>query len=205
MTASSLVNAIISRLEAVGYHRLSTPFQVASVRFDFTAVLQGQQGRAFDLVLIIDTSAGEFGDNNGPRTRQRIEALTRALDVSGSRLVLTTILAGAPLPTIDVDEISRICRVLIVEGIELNATGAPATEEAARDLDDRLRILLPLKLETTSGLAADLIGDVEKQLHGTMASNRTRVLLGATNRGPGAVTAAVRKLLEEALEPGAPN
>src|ERR1700719_154704 len=106
MTASALANAIISRLEAIGYRRLHTPFQVASVRFDFTAVLQGQRGRGLDVVLIVDTSAGEYGDKSGPRTRQRIEALTRALDVSGSRLVLTAVLAGAPLPTTDVDEIS---------------------------------------------------------------------------------------------------
>jgi hypothetical protein len=92
-----------------------TPFQVASVRFDFTAVLQGQKGRGFDIVLIMDTSAGEHGDKSGSRTRQRIEALSRALDVSGSRLVLTAILAGAPLPTADVEAIARICRVLTVE------------------------------------------------------------------------------------------
>src|SRR5438045_9003308 len=110
MTVSALAGAIIARLEAVGYRRLTTPFQVASVRFDFTAVLQGQHGRGTDIVLIVDTSAGEHGDNSGPRTRQRIEALSRALDVSGSHLVLTAILAGAPLPTTEVESLSRLCR-----------------------------------------------------------------------------------------------
>jgi hypothetical protein len=37
MTVSALAGAIITRLEAVGYRRVPTPFQVASVRFDFTA------------------------------------------------------------------------------------------------------------------------------------------------------------------------
>jgi hypothetical protein len=205
MTTSDLANAIISRLEAIGYRRLHTPFQVASVRFDFTAVLQGQQGRAFDVVLIVDTSAGEHGDKSGPRTRQRIEALTRALDVSGSRLVLTAILAGAPLPTADVDEISRICRVLTVERIDLNAIGAPATEEAGRELDDRLRILLPLKLETTQSSAADPIGDMEKRLHGTVDPNTAKKLLSSASRGDDAVVTAIKELLEKALEPGVPS
>ncbi len=205
MTTSALANAIINRLETIGYRRLPTPFQVASVRFDFTAVLQGQQGRGFDFVLIVDTSAGEYGDKSGPRTRQRIEALSRALDVSGSRLVLTAILAGAPLPTADVDEISRICRVLTLERVDLNAMGVPTTKEAARELDDRLRILLPLKLETTQVSAADPIGDVEKRLQGTVDPNTAKKLLGSTSRGNEAVVATIKELLEKALEPGVPS
>jgi hypothetical protein len=205
MTASALARAIIARLEEVGYRQLQTPFQVASVRFDFTAVLQGREGRGFDIILIVDTSAGEHGDKSGARTRQRIEALSRALDVSGSHLVLTAILAGAPLPTTDVDAIARICRVLTVEGIELNAEASPATEEAARELDDRLRILLPLKLQIGQGSAADPIGEVEKRLPGAVSHDLTKKVLGATARGDRAVTRAIRELLEEALKPGVPE
>ena len=62
MMLSSLANAIITRLEGAGYRRLQTPFTVASVRFDFTAALRGCNGRSFDLILIIDTSAGDHGD-----------------------------------------------------------------------------------------------------------------------------------------------
>jgi hypothetical protein len=204
MTASALAGAIIARLEEVGYRRLQTPFQVASVRFDFTAVLQGRQGRGFDIILIVDTSAGEHGDKNGARTRQRIEALSRALDVSGSHLVLTAILAGAPLPTADVDAIARICRVLTVEGIELNAAASPATEDAARELDDRLRILLPLKLQIEQGSAADPIGEVEKRLPDAVNRDVAKKLLGSTGRGDRAVARAITELLEEALKPGVP-
>lgn len=204
MTVSALARAIIARLEEVGYRRLQTPFQVASVRFDFTAVLQGREGRGFDIILIVDTSAGEHGDKSGARTRQRIEALSRALDVSGSRLVLTAILAGAPLPTADVDAIARICRVLTVEGIELNAAASPATEDAVRELDDRLRILLPLKLQIGQGSAADPIGEVERRLPGTVNRDVAKKLLSVTGRGDRAVARAVRELLEEALKPGVP-
>jgi hypothetical protein len=208
MTASALARAIIARLEEVGYQRLQTPFQVASVRFDFTAVLQGRQGRegrGFDIVLIVDTSAGEHGDKSGGRTRQRIEALSRALDVSESRLVLTAILAGATLPKADVDAIARICRVLTVEGIELNAAACPATENAARELDDRLRILLPLKIEIGQDSAVDPIGEVENRLPSAVNRDLANKLLGATGRGDRAVSRAIIELLEEALKPGVPS
>lgn len=79
MTTSVLASAIVARLGGAGYRRLQTPFTVESVRFDFTAALQGRDGRSFDLILIIDTSAGDHGDKSGERTRQRIEALSRAL------------------------------------------------------------------------------------------------------------------------------
>jgi len=204
MTVSALVGAIITRLEAVGYRQLLTPFQVASVRFDFTAVLQGQRGRGTDMVLIVDTSAGEHGDNSGPRTRQRIEALSRALDVSGSHLVLTAILAGAPLSTADVEALSRLCRVLTLESIRLNRKGDPATDDAARELDDRLRILLPLTLEREQGSIADPIGQLERRFPDSLDRTMARKLLAASARGESAVSKAIGELLNEALKPGVP-
>jgi hypothetical protein len=205
VTTSALANAVIARLEAEGYLRVHTPFQVATVRFDFTAVLRGQKGRAFDLVLIVDTSGGEHGDKSGSRTRQRIEALSRALDVSGSRLVLTAVLAGAPLPTPEVEAISRLCRVLTVESAKLGEKGEPASKEAARDLDDRLRILLPLKIENGQGSTADPIGDVESRLPAAVNRDVVKALLDVTSRGERGVSRAIKELLEEALKPGVPS
>lgn len=204
MIVSALAGAVITRLEAAGYRQLPTPFQVASVRFDFTAVLQGQRGRGTDMVLIVDTSAGEHGDNSGPRTRQRIEALSRALDVSGSHLVLTAILAGAPLSTADVEALSRLCRVLTLESIHLNRSGEPATDDAARELDDRLRILLPLTLERGQGSIADPIGELERRLPDSLDRTMARKLLAASGRGESAVSRAIGELLDEALKPGVP-
>jgi hypothetical protein len=205
MTTSVLTTAIIKRLEAVGYRRLPTPFQVASVRFDFTALLQGPDARGFDRVLIVDTSVGQQGDNSGERTRQRIEALSRALDISGSRLVLTAILAGAPLPSTDVEALSHICRVLTVDAINPDATGQPATPEAARDLDDRLRVLLPLQLESGQDAVADPVGEVEQQLSGMADKRLTQALLTASARGDRAVSRVLGDLLDAALKPGVPS
>ena len=204
MTVGALAGAIITRLEAAGYRRVPTPFQVASVRFDFTAVLQGQGGRGTDVVLIVDTSAGEHGDNSGARTRQRIEALSRAVDISGSRLVLTAILSGAPFPVVEVEALSRLCRVLTVESIHLNRSGGPATDKAARELDDKLRILLPLTLERGQDSIADPIGELERRFPESLDRTMANKLVGASARGETAVSKTIGELLEEALKPGVP-
>ena len=204
MTTSLLANAIIARLEQAGYHRVKTPFLVASVRFDFTAVLQGSEGRAFDLVLLVDTSAGEEGGSDGRRTRQRIEALSRALDVSGSRLVLTAVLAGAPLPQTEVEAIARTCRLLTVEAIELGIGGAPANEAASATLDDRLRILLPLQLDAQAEKIADAIGELRKGIPDDIDRDNAEAFLTAAVRGEGAVSHALRDVLVQALQPGMP-
>jgi hypothetical protein len=203
VTTSALASAIISRLEAAGYRRLQTPFTVASVRFDFTAVLQGRDGVSSDLILIVDTSIGEQ-DEKG-RTQQRIDALSRALDISRSRLVLTAILAGAPLPPTEVESISRTCRVLTVEALDLDARGMPATEAAANDLDDRLRVLLPLQIPDQGDAVADPIGELERNLPSNIDRGAIEVLLAASARGQRAVSHTLGELLAEALKPGVPS
>ena len=115
MSGSPLVQAIQERLRAGGYSDLSTPFKVAGVEFAFTGAMRGRDGRALDLVLLVDTTTGDFGDRDGGRVRQRVEALSRALDVTGSRYVVTVILAGAMLSE-GIEALSETCRVLQVEG-----------------------------------------------------------------------------------------
>ena len=84
MIGSPLVQAIHKRLHLAGYSDLSTPFKVAGVEFPFTGAMHGRDGRALDLILLVDTTTGDFGDRDGVQVRQRIEALSRALDVTGS-------------------------------------------------------------------------------------------------------------------------
>lgn len=161
MSTAPLIHAIQDRLHRAGYHDLSTPLRVAGVEFAFTGALRGREGRALDLVLLVDTTTGDFGDRDGARVRQRVEALSRALDVTASRYVVTLILAGAALAE-GVEALSETCRVLQVESIALDLAGQPADEAAQRQLDDRIRVLLPLTLpvaamdpETGSGPAMD--------------------------------------------------
>lgn len=161
MSTAPLINAILDRLHLAGYSDLSTPLKIAGVEFPFTGALRGRDGRALDLVLLVDTTTGDFGDRDGARVRQRIEALSRALDVTASRYVVTLVLAGAALAE-GVETLSETCRVLQVENITLDQAGRPADDTAGRQLDDRIRVLLPLTLplaptepENGSGPAMD--------------------------------------------------
>src|ERR1019366_6768851 len=114
MSQAPLIRAIQEQLRAGGYQDVATPFRVAGVGFEFTAAMRGQGGRALDLILLIDTTTGDFGDRDADRIRQRVEALSRALDLTESRFVITVILAGAPLLG-NLETLAETCRVLYVE------------------------------------------------------------------------------------------
>ncbi len=154
MTATPMIAAICARLSAAGYSSLATPFNVAGVEFSFTAAMRGRDGRALDLILLFDTTTGNFGDRDADRIRQRVEALGRALDVTGSRYVITTILAGAALAA-STEALAEICRVLHVDDISLNEEGEPANDQAAQTLEDQILLLLPLLLPEPSIEPAD--------------------------------------------------
>lgn len=192
------MHAIHSRLRDVGYTDLSTPLKIAGVQFDFTGAMRGRDGRALDLILLVDTTTGDFGDRDGGRVRQRVEALSRALDVTGSRYVVTVILAGAVLAD-GVESLSEICRVLPVEGIELDANGAPKDKPAAQQLDDRVRVLLPLTLPTLpAGPQAGILSTMD-QLIKVLPTGTNKALvdaaIGASAAGELAVTEAVSEVI----------
>jgi len=201
MTGSLLIIGLVKRLEAAGYNALSTPFKVASVDFEFTAALIGTAGRGLDLVLIIDTATGEHGDRDAIKVRQRIEALSRALDITGSRYVLTVILAGASLPG-DIDALSSTCRVLTIEHASLDGNGLPTSDTAAESLDDHIRVLLPLDLRTEDAAEAgegNPVDELLSNLPGTLDKELVRAIAEASVRGADAVTLALGKRLEEVL------
>lgn len=202
MTGSLLVEALVKRLEAAGYEPLSTPFKVASVDFEFTAALRGTAGRSLDLVLIIDTATGEHGDRNAAKVRQRIEALSRALDITGSRYVLTAILAGASLSA-DIDALSATCRVLTIEHASLDGEARPTNDAAAEALDDHIRVLLPLDIridDTAEALQGDPVGELLAALPGTLDKDLVRTVADASLNGEDAVTRALGNRVEQALD-----
>jgi hypothetical protein len=201
MTDSLLVSGLVKRLETAGYLPLSTPFRVASVDFEFTAALRGTAGRGLDLVLIVDTATGEHGDRDAAKVRQRVEALSRALDITGSRYVLTIILAGASLPG-DIDALSATCRVLTIEHASLDGDGRPTSEMAAEALDDHIRVLLPLDLRTNDvaeALEGDPVGGLLSALPATLDRRLVRAIAEASLNGEDAVTRALGKRLEDVL------
>ncbi|RVM16485.1 hypothetical protein [Sinorhizobium meliloti] len=202
MSTAPLINAIRARLHLAGYSDLSTPLKVAGVEFAFTGAMRGRDGRALDLVLLVDTTTGDFGDRDGTRVRQRVEALSRALDVTASRYVVTLILAGAALAE-GVEALSETCRVLQVENIVLDQTDQPADEAAERQLDDRIRVLLPLTLppaptdpENGSGPAMDqLIRALQQETDKAFLD----AVIDASAAGEAAVTEAAAQAVGEPL------
>lgn len=201
--SAPLVQAIQERLRVAGYVDLSTPFKVAGVEFAFTGAMRGHDGRALDLVLLVDTTTGDFGDRDGGRVRQRVEALSRALDVTGSRYVVTVILAGAVLAE-GIEALSETCRVLQVEGVALDDDGKPANTAAEHQLDDRIRVLLPLTLPVPVAEPQDGSGPAMEQLVRALPAGTSEALLdaliAASSDGEQAVTDAIALVINKAFQ-----
>lgn len=202
MSASPLINVIAVRLREAGYRDLATPFRVATVEFEFTAAMRGSNGRALDLILLVDTTTGEFGDRDAARVRQRVEALSRALDVTGSRYVVTVILAGAALAG-DIEALAETCRVLHVEGLALDDSGGPVDQVTRNQLDDRIRVLLPLELPDPVLPPEDAGGSAMQLLTRKLPAGVDRALLDAvmtaSQHGESAVTEAMAAVMSDAL------
>lgn len=198
MSTAPLIHAIQRRLLLAGYHNLATPLNVAGVEFAFTGAMRGSDGRALDLVLLIDTTTGDFGDRDGARVRQRVEALSRALDVTASRYVVTVILAGAALAE-GVEAMSETCRVLQVENIPLDQAGQPAGETAERQLDDRIRVLLPLTLPLAPTDPENGGGPAMDQLIRALQEETDRAFLNAVVNASAAGEAAVTEAAAQAV------
>lgn len=193
MSASPLVRAIQERLRGVGYSDIGTPFRIAGVEFAFTAAMRGREGRALDLVLLFDTTTGDFGDRDAGRIRQRVEALSRALDVTGSRYVVTAILAGAALAA-GIEALAETCRVLQVENVTLDAQGRAVDEAALRQLEDQILVLLPLTLPDPIIESGDGSGPAMEQLVRALPAHVDKAmvtaLIAASSRGETAVSKA---------------
>ncbi|MBW8640409.1 hypothetical protein K1W69_24670 [Hoeflea sp. WL0058] len=202
MSTSPLVSAIAKRLRAAGYSDVATPFRVASVSFDFTRVMRGRDGRAHDLVIVIDTATGEMGDTDSVQVRRRIETLSRALDVVGSRLVLTVVLAGASTAN-DIEALSETCRVLVVEPIGVGLDGVPKDKLARQQLDDRIRLLLPLEIPPRDeGLDVEPAADeaLKTKLPNTIDKNFLQVLLNSSRHGEDAVEREMRRVFDDRMK-----
>lgn len=198
MTQTPLVSAIRTRLAQAGYRDLRTPLRVAGVEFAFTAAMQGSDGRGLDLVVLVDTTTGSHGDRDATRIRQRLEALSRALDVTRSRLVLTAILAGAS-PSGSAETLSEVCRVLFVEQPE--QAGDPSDAIAAAQLEDRIRILLPLSIPDPN-VETEEVSAVEQLRRALPKASDARLpdaVIGAAREGAAAVTTAMAAVLDAEL------
>lgn len=201
MNESFLVTALVHRLEKARYHRLPIPFRVASVAFEFAAALRGSGARALDLVIVIDTATGSESDRDGKSVRHRVEALSRALDVTSSRYTLSVILVGAALGD-EVRALSETCRVLTVPSEALDATSGIELDKNP-DLDDHIRVLLPLELPDEEQVSADGLPStlvlLTKELPESPDSVLLQDLIRGSYRGEQGVRAALGKRIDDVL------
>jgi hypothetical protein len=186
MTQNQPVTRVVDILTTAGYRQRTTPVTVASVRFEFAAILLGSD-RANDLIIVIDTLV-----DGEARIRQKVEGLSRALDLAASRRPLTVVLVGPPpRPTI-VEALARVSRVLTV--------GTPTGDSADRFLADTLAVLLPLVLPDASEAVVDPLDEVRRQLPVDIDQDALVPLFTAARSGTEAVQEALRELLEDSLD-----
>jgi hypothetical protein len=185
MTQNQPVTRVVQILTNAGYRHRTAPVTVASVPFEFAALLLGSD-RANDLIIVIDTLV-----DGEARIRQKVEGLSRALDLVASRRPLTVVLVGPPpRPTI-VEALSRVSRVLTV--------GTPTGENADRFLADALAVLLPLSLPDANEAVVDPVGEIHKHLPADVDLDVLAPLLAAAPRGIDAVKEALRLSIEAPL------
>jgi plasmid stability protein len=179
------IDRVTALLAAAGYRLLSMPLTIGSVPFDFSAALLGPD-RAPDLVLVIDTI-----EEKEVRVRQKITALSRALDVIGSRRPLTAILAGPRLQRSTIEALGRVCRVLPV--------GTPVGKSDDAKLHDSLAVLLPLQLPEPSQAIADPLAELTLHIPRNIDHTVWHAVLAHAAQGKESIEDALRQVLTEAL------
>jgi len=185
MTGETSVTRVLDLLATVGYRVIEQdkPVTVASVPFEFDALLVGSN-RAHDLIVVIDTLVEPEA-----RIRQKVQGLSRALDLVGSRRPLTVILVGPSPPPGTIEALAKVSRVLTVDVL--------STPEA---LSDALGILLPLHLPDTTEAVMDPLGELRSRIPPTPETQTLAVVYEAASNGPEAVSEALRAMLAEPLE-----
>lgn len=185
MTLNPPIQRVVSLLTNAGYRRREMPMTVATMPFEFAAVLLGAD-RALDLIIVVDTLT-----EAEPRIRQKIQGLSRAMDLVSSRRPLTVVLVGPPPRATILEALGRVCRVLTV--------GTPTGESADRFLADALAVLLPLELPQADETVADPIGEVQKGLSASPDKDGLSHLLESAPQGADAVKEALRIWVGEPL------
>lgn len=183
--SSASADEVVTVLMGAGYRKISPPLTVASIPFDFTAALVGTE-RSSDLVVVLDTI-----ESDDFEVRRKVEGLSRALDVAGSKRPLTAILVGPSPRTKTLDQLGRVCRVLLV---------SRHGEAGVNWINDALAVLLPLRLPSVEDPPADPMTDLDIRMsNADIEKPVLDALISATMRGAESVEATFRELLEAPL------
>lgn len=185
MTSSLPVERVVSLLVGAGYRKIDGSLLVGSIPFEFAATLVGGD-HSLDMVVVIDTVT-EGADT---RVRKKVEGLSRALDLMGSRRTVSVVLVGPTPGSVTVQAMARVSRVL--------AVGTPTGDDADQNVRDALAVLMPLVLPDATLQLAEPMSQLTRAL-GDTHSEVGAVLLDAAVNGKEEVETAVKGFLEEVL------
>jgi hypothetical protein len=185
VTASLPVERVVSLLVGAGYRRVDGSLLVGTIPFEFSATLVGGD-HSLDMVVVIDTVT-EGADT---RFRKKVEGLSRALDLIGSRRTVSVVLVGPTPGSVTIQAMARVSRVL--------AVGTPTGDNADQSVRDALAVLLPLDLPDTSEKLAQPMVQLASAL-GDRYPDAAPMLIAAAAAGSEQVEATLKDFLDEVL------
>jgi hypothetical protein len=183
MTVPSPVERVAGVLEKAGYRRISTPLEIAGLKYDLPAAFVGSTPSP-DLIVVADSAVEE-----AHRILRKIEGVGRALDVVGSKRPLTAVIAGPRPTTAVLVAMSKVCRVLPI--------GVISDVDADMVLRNWLAVLMPLDLPAPGARLADPLKEITAQLDGL--SPDVRGLADFAPQGADAVQTKLYEIITDAL------
>ncbi len=181
------VERVVAMLRNAGYVPRSSPMRVASVDFDFAAILTG--GHSLDLVVVVDTLS-----ESSDRFQRKLENLSRALDLVSSRRPITAVLVGPPPRTAAMDGLMRTGRVLVID--------SPVGADADGMIQDAIAVLLPLELPKLDDTTTQSWDDMRAGLEATHEVELIGPLLDQAEIDGTAVRQQLRTWLSQPLTEG---
>lgn len=183
MIAPTPVDRVGEVLTGAGYRSISTPLEIAGLRFDLPAAFVGASPSP-DLIVVADTA---FDPEQ--RILKKIEGIARAMDVVRSKRPLTAVLTGPRPSSAVLDSMSRVCRVLPI-GTILDA-------DADTALRNWLAVLMPLSLPEPTASIADPLTEIASQLGGL--DPEIASLVGLAPEGADVVQSHLHALISDSL------
>jgi hypothetical protein len=165
------IERVISMLVEAGYRRQPMPLTVSKVPYEFAAALTGGE-RSLDLVIVVDLV---LMDKNEPRLVQKLQSLSRALDLAESRRSVTAVLVGVAVSAETTEALGQVCRVLSV--------GLPPSDQEEQYLSDWLAVLLPLPDFDAANTVADWESEIDLRISKESRSKFIASAISASNQG----------------------
>ncbi|WP_395004512.1 hypothetical protein [Undibacterium sp.] len=183
MNAKTPIDKISEVLVSASFRRITTPLEIAGIKFDIQAAFVGT-GMSSDLILLVDTAF-----ESQQRIQQKIEGVARALDLLGSKRPLTTVLAGPRPSSVVIDAMSRVCRVLPVD--------VPGSDDQDSNILNWLAVLLPLEVPVPSDVKESSVMSLQNQDTPDAAISS---LIEATRKGANGVEQQLSILISKPLD-----